>query len=121
VRNLTEAAEVANLYAPEHLQIAVDPQHEEQLLDLLVNAGEILIGQHTPFCAGNFVIGCPASLPTSGFAHVSSGITVDTFLKRTAIAKANESALRRMADTITALSDHEGFSAHGNAIRRRFG
>jgi histidinol dehydrogenase len=46
---------------------------------------------------------------------------VDTFLKRTAIAKANESALRRMADTITALSDHEGFSAHGNAIRRRFG
>jgi histidinol dehydrogenase len=52
---------------------------------------------------------------------VSSGITVDTFLKRTAIAKANESALRRMANTITALSDHEGFSAHGNAIRRRFG
>ncbi len=121
VRNLTEAAEVANLYAPEHLQIAVDPQHEEQLIDLLVNAGEILVGQHTPFSAGNFVIGCPASLPTSGFAHVSSGITVETFLKRTAIAKANEPALRRMADTIIALSDHEGFSAHGNALRRRFG
>lgn len=121
VRDLTEAAEVSNLYAPEHLQIAVDPQYEEQLLDVLVNAGEILIGQHTPFSAGNFVIGCPASLPTSGFAHVSSGITVDTFLKRTAIAKANEPALRRMANTITALSDHEGFSAHGNAIRRRFG
>jgi histidinol dehydrogenase len=121
VGNLTEAAQVANLYAPEHLQIAVDAQHEEQLLDLLVNAGEILIGQHTPFCAGNFVIGCPASLPTSGFAHVSSGITVDTFLKRTAVAKASEPALRRMANTILALSDHEGFSAHGNAIRRRFG
>lgn len=121
VRNLSEAAEVANIYAPEHLQVAVDPQHEEQLIDLLVNAGEILVGQHTPFSAGNFVIGCPASLPTSGFAHVSSGITVETFLKRTAIAKANEPALRRMADTIIALSDHEGFSAHGNALRRRFG
>jgi histidinol dehydrogenase len=108
------------MYAPEHLQIAVDPQHEEQLLDLLVNAGEILIGQNTPFSAGNFVIGAPASLPTSGFAHVSSGITVDAFLKRTAIAKANEPALRRMAQTIVSMSDHEGFSAHGNAIRRRF-
>ena len=120
VKNLTEAAEVANLYAPEHLQMAVDAQYEEQLLDLLVNAGEILIGQNTPFSAGNFVIGAPASLPTSGFAHVSSGITVDAFLKRTAIAKANEPALRRMAQTIIAMSDHEGFPAHGNAIRRRF-
>jgi histidinol dehydrogenase len=120
VKNLTEAAEVANLYAPEHLQMAVDAQHEEQLLDLIVNAGEILIGQNTPFSAGNFVIGAPASLPTSGFAHVSSGITVDAFLKRTAVAKANEPALRRMSQTIIAMSDHEGFPAHGNAIRRRF-
>jgi histidinol dehydrogenase len=120
VKNLTEAAEIANDYAPEHLQMAVDAQHEEALLDLLVNAGEILIGQNTPFSAGNFVIGAPASLPTSGFAHVSSGITVDAFLKRTAVAKANEPALRRMAQTIIAMSDHEGFPAHGNAIRRRF-
>ena len=119
VKNLTEAAEVANEYAPEHLQMAVDAQHEEALLDLLVNAGEILIGQNTPFSAGNFVIGAPASLPTSGFAHVSSGITVDAFLKRTAVAKANEPALRRMSQTIIAMSDHEGFPAHGNAIRRR--
>jgi histidinol dehydrogenase len=51
---------------------------------------------------------------------VSSGITVDTFLKRTAIAKANESALRRMAPSVLALADHEGFTAHGDAIRRRF-
>ena len=45
--------------------------------DQSADAGEILIGQHTPFSAGNFLIGCPASLPTSGFAHVSSGITAD--------------------------------------------
>ena len=121
VRTLNDAADIANMYAPEHLQLAVDAQYEEDMIDLLVNAGEILVGQHTPFSAGNFVIGCPASLPTSGFAHVSSGITVDAFLKRTAVAKATEPALRRMAPTIIAMSDHEGFSAHGNAIRRRFG
>ena len=43
--------------------------------------------------AGNFVIGCPASLPTGGFAHVSSGITADAFLKRTAVARADATAL----------------------------
>jgi histidinol dehydrogenase len=41
-------------------------------------------------------------------------------LKRTAVAKSNESALRRMSTTVIAMSDHEGFPAHGNAIRRRF-
>ena len=91
------------------------PRAEAELLDLLVNAGEILIGQHTLFSAGNFVIGCPASLPTGGFAHVSSGITADAFLKRTAVARADDVARRRMTPTIVAMSRHEGFPAHANA------
>ena len=79
------------------------------------------IGQHTPFSAANFVIGCPASLPTSGFAHVSSGITADAFLKRTAVARADAQALERMTPSVLALADHEGFPAHGNALRLRRG
>jgi len=120
VHDLAEAAEVANRWAPEHLQVAVAPDAEAELLDLLVNAGEILVGQHTLFSAGNFVIGCPASLPTGGFAHVSSGITADTFLKRTAVARSDARALERMTPTILAMSAHEGFSAHARAasIRR---
>ena len=86
----------------------------------LVHAGEILIGQHTPFSAANFVIGCPASLPTNGFARVTSGVTVDAFLKRTAVARADEEALRRLAPSVIALADVEGFPAHANAIRIRF-
>jgi len=120
VSSLTQAAEVANRYAPEHLQVAVSDSAVDGLVDLLVNAGEILIGQHTPFSAGNFLIGCPASLPTSGFAHVSSGITADTFLKRTATARANQQALQRMAPSIVTLANHEGFPAHANAITHRF-
>lgn len=121
VSDLVEAAEVANRWAPEHLQVVVAADAEAELLDRLVNAGEILIGQHTLFSGGNFVIGCPASLPTGGFAHVSSGITADTFLKRTAIARANAAALERMTPTILAMSAHEGFPAHAAAahIRRR--
>ncbi|MDP2292640.1 MAG: histidinol dehydrogenase [Actinomycetota bacterium] len=119
VGDLDEAADVANRWAPEHLQVAVAPDAEAELLDRLVNAGEILIGQHTLFSAGNFVIGCPASLPTGGFAHVSSGITADTFLKRTAVARADARALARMTPTILAMSEHEGFPAHANAAEQR--
>jgi histidinol dehydrogenase len=115
VGSLAEAAEVANRWAPEHLQVAVHADAEAGLLELLVNAGEILIGQNTLFSAGNFVIGCPASLPTGGFAHVSSGITADTFLKRTAVARADARALTRMTPTIMAMCAHEGFPAHANA------
>ena len=120
VSTLEEAAAVANRYAPEHLQVAVGESSVDRVVDMLVNAGEILVGQHTPFSAGNFLIGCPASLPTSGFAHVSSGITAETFLKRTAVARATESALRDMSTSIVTLATHEGFPAHANAITNRF-
>jgi histidinol dehydrogenase len=119
VGDIGEAAEVANRWAPEHLQVVVAAEMEAELLAQLVNAGEILMGRHTLFSAGNFVIGCPASLPTGGFAHVSSGITVDTFLKRTAVARADAVALARMTPTILAMSAHEGFPAHANAALAR--
>jgi histidinol dehydrogenase len=121
VASLAEGVEVANRWAPEHLQVAVDPAAESKVLDGLVNAGEILVGQHTLFSAGNFVIGCPASLPTGGFAHVSSGITAEAFLKRTAVARADATALARMSPTILAMSRHEGFPAHANAALARSG
>ncbi len=96
VDTLEQAVEIANRYAPEHLQVAVADDRVDEVVSAIVNAGEILIGQHTPFSAANFVIGCPASLPTSGFAHVSSGITAHTFLKRTAVARADAAALQRL-------------------------
>jgi histidinol dehydrogenase len=117
--DLDEAVEVANRFAPEHLQVAVAADAEAGVVARLRNAGEILVGQHTPFSAANFVIGCPASLPTSGFAAVSSGITAATFLKRTAVARADATALARLAPSVIALADHEGFPAHAAALRRR--
>jgi histidinol dehydrogenase len=119
VDSLDVAVGIANEFAPEHLQVVVADSGVDAVVDGLINAGEILVGQHTPFSAANFVIGCPASLPTSGFAHVSSGITADTFLKRTAIARADAAALARMTPSVLALADHEGFPAHGDALRLR--
>ncbi len=121
VDDLASAVDVANRYAPEHLQVAVADEAVDRVVEGLINAGEILVGQHTPFSAANFVIGCPASLPTSGYAHVASGITAATFLKRTAIARADAGALARMTPSVIALADHEGFPAHAAALRGRLG
>jgi histidinol dehydrogenase len=114
-----EGADVANAYGPEHMQIAtVDP---EATLALIHTAGEVLLGQDTTISSANFIIGCPASLPTSGFANVSSGVTAEAFLKRTAIARADATAMARMSPSVIALADHEGFPAHANAMRIRTG
>lgn len=116
VRDLDEACAFANEYAPEHLQVAVaDPQ---RLLPKLEHAGEILLGD-TPFCAGNYLIGVPATLPTGGFARVSSGVTARTFVKTSSIARASREALARMAPGLLALAEHEGFPAHAAAITVR--
>lgn len=118
VDDLEQGTEVANAYAPEHMQIAV--RDEEGVLSRIRDAGEILVGQWTPVSAANYIIGCPASLPTSGFAKVSGGVTADAFRKRTAVARADRRALLRMKDSITAFAQHEGFPAHEAAVQIRF-
>jgi histidinol dehydrogenase len=117
VRDLVEAAEVADTYAPEHMQIMV--ADTDGLLSQLHHAGEILVGPWTPISAANFIIGCPAALPTSGFAKVSGGVTVEAFRKRTAIARADRRALARMAPSIVAFTQHEGFPAHETSTKIR--
>jgi histidinol dehydrogenase len=117
VRDRDEAIEVANLYAPEHMKIAtVD---DEAVLAGIEHAGEVLLGQHTPFSAGNYLIGIPATLPTSGYARVTSGVTALAFTKTISIARADADALAALAPDILALADHEGFPAHAAVIRER--
>ncbi|WP_432562003.1 histidinol dehydrogenase [Kineococcus sp. SYSU DK003] len=116
-RDMAEGAEVANAFAPEHMQLVA--REEEAVLDLVVDAGEVLLGQNTTVSMANFVIGCPASLPTSGYAKVSSGITADAFRKWTAVAKADRPALEATAQTVFAFCDHEGFPAHAASVRAR--
>lgn len=117
VDSLDAAVEVANWFAAEHLQLAVsDPWAVSEKIE---HAGELLLGQNTPFSVGNFTLGGPAALPTGGWANRAGGITVEQFLKSGAIGHLTADALRAVADSTIALSDHEGFNAHGNAIRVR--
>ncbi len=117
VDSLDEALDVANWFAAEHCQLAVANPWETA--NGILHAGELLLGQHTPFSVGNFTLGGPAALPTGGFANRAGGITVEKFLKAGAIGHLTADALNAVADSTIALSDHEGFDAHGNAIRIR--
>ncbi len=117
VRDLAEAIVVANRYAPEHMQLAT--ADDEAVLAGIEHAGEVLMGQHTPFSAGNYLIGIPATLPTSGYARVTGGVTAVAFTKTISLARASEAALAVLAPDIIALADHEGFPAHANVIHER--
>jgi histidinol dehydrogenase len=109
----------ANLYAPEHLQIATrDPF---ATLQQVRHAGEVLLGQDTPFSAGNYAIGVPAALPTSGFARVASGITVWSYLKATSVAHLSSEGLAAVRPVIERLGHYEGFPAHVLAVTARGG
>ena len=117
VSSQDEAFEVANWFAPEHLQLAF--ADAEESVSRITNAGEVLVGQNTPIAAGNFLLGCPAALPTGGYAKRASGITVEAYLKATSVGSLTSDAFRRLADATVVLAEHEGFPAHANAIRIR--
>ena len=114
---MEEAVDFVNLYAPEHLQIATRDPYD--ILPQIRHAGEVLLGQGTPFSAGNYAIGVPAALPTSGFARVVSGVTVLTYLKATSVAHLRGPALTRLRPLIERLGRYEDFPAHVLAVRAR--
>lgn len=115
--SMEEALAFVNLYAPEHLQIATrDPLGT---LAGVRHAGEVLLGQDTPFSAGNYAIGVPAALPTSGFARITSGVTVWSYLKATSVASLDPRGLAAVRPVIERLGRYEDFPAHVLAVTAR--
>ncbi len=115
--NMTEAIDFVNEYAPEHLEVQIS--NHFALLPQLKNAGEILLGEHTPFCTGNYCVGTNAILPTGGFAHTFSCTSVYDFLKRTGIAYLTSEGYASLSETTRRLAEFEGFPAHANAVTGR--
>lgn len=109
-----QAFDFINDYAPEHLQVlSTEPW---QYLGLIENAGEVLLGQHSPSTLGNFVLGCNAVLPTSGKAATVSPLGVMDFMKFMSVAYVTESGYPEMAKQAQVLATYEGFDGHANAV-----
>ena len=112
-----EACAFANEYAVEHLQIATaDP---EATLARIEHAAEILIGQNTPMAAANFTIGVPNTLPSGGFAAVSSGVTARTFLATSSLAELSAEGLAAVGPAARLIAEYERFPAHAQAVKER--
>ena len=116
-RNLTEAVELANRFAPEHLELMV--QNPRELLPELRNAGAIFLGSHTPEALGDYVAGPSHVLPTGGTARFSSPLGVDDFVKRTSVLSFSQKGLERYAKAAVRLAEMEGLEGHGRSVRLR--
>ncbi|MDC7227399.1 MAG: histidinol dehydrogenase [Spirochaetales bacterium] len=116
-RDIKEAADIVNQFAPEHLQI----QSEEPFdtLPLIKNAGEILLGENTPFSIANYSTGANAVLPTGGGAATYSAVSVRDFIKYSSVVYATQNGMKGAAAHVKALADYEGFITHGNALKQR--
>ncbi len=116
-KNLSEAAEIANRIAPEHLELMV--KNPEQLAKKIRHAGAIFFGHYTPEAFGDYMAGPSHVLPTSGSARFSSGLGVFDFLKRTSLIGASPKAARTLAKHTIDLAESEGLGAHALSMRLR--
>ena len=113
-KDTAEAMAFINDYAPEHLQIL--SKEPRKYLPLVKNAGEILLGEHTPSTLGNFVLGPSHVLPTGGWAKTFSALSVHDFMKRTSVVEVTPQAYPELAKHAGIIAKYEGFDAHANAV-----
>ena len=116
-RDLAEAVALANLFAPEHLELMV--QNPRELLVEIRNAGAIFLGMHTPEALGDYMAGPNHVLPTGGTARFASPLGVYDFIKRTSILSFSREALERYGRPNARFAELEGLGGHGNSVRLR--
>jgi histidinol dehydrogenase len=116
-RDIAEAMEVANYYAPEHLSLAV--RDAEALVDDVRNAGAVFAGRSAAETFGDYLAGSSHVLPTDGAARAWSGVSVTTFMKSMTVQTLTAEAAARAAGPAARLARLEGLEAHARAAEVR--
>lgn len=116
--SLGEAFDIANDFAPEHLEILTDDPRQH--LCKVKNAGAVFLGQYSPEPLGDYFAGPNHVLPTSGTARFSSPLSVDDFIKKTNYICYGQQALKSCYNDIVRFANAEGLDAHANSARIRF-
>ncbi|AFZ35035.1 Histidinol dehydrogenase [Stanieria cyanosphaera PCC 7437] len=117
VDSLETAAELSNLFAPEHLELEVSEPWD--LLEHIRHAGAIFLGNSTPEAVGDYLAGPNHTLPTSGAARYASALGVETFMKHSSLIQYSPVALKKMSSTIQILAQAEGLPSHADSVRLR--
>jgi len=114
---IMEAVELANLSAPEHLELLTAEPFK--LLPYVRHAGAIFLGPYSPEPLGDYFAGPNHVLPTGGTARFCSVLNVETFMKKTSIIAYTQAALAAVSSQVIKLAEAEGLAAHANAVRLR--
>jgi histidinol dehydrogenase len=117
LKDLKQAIDFSNLYAPEHLILACENALE--LSEQVIAAGSVFIGNYSPESAGDYASGTNHTLPTNGYAAMYSGVSLDSFVKKITYQTINKKGLQQIGHTIELMAEAEGLKAHANAVSIR--
>jgi histidinol dehydrogenase len=110
--------DVANLIAPEHLEICTE--EPMKLFPLVRNAGSIFLGAYSPEPLGDYYAGVNHVLPTNGTARFSSPLSVDDFQKKSGVIYYTKEAFSKAYRDVAAFAEAEGLTAHARSASIRF-
>jgi histidinol dehydrogenase len=117
LNNLKECIDFSNLYAPEHLIIAIESY--EDLLDKIINAGSVFLGKYSCESAGDYASGTNHTLPTNGFSKNYSGVSLESFTKKITYQKLSIEGIKNIGPAIEIMAEAEQLMAHKNAVTVR--
>ena len=117
VANTTEAIDLSNAYAPEHLILATD--NYEQLAQQVVNAGSVFLGKYACESAGDYASGTNHTLPTHGYATAYSGVNLDSYNRKITFQHLTEQGIRSIGHAVEQMAENEQLDAHRRAMSIR--
>ena len=119
VDSMTEAIELTNAYAPEHL--IIETEDYLSVAERIVNAGSVFLGSLTPESAGGYASGTNHTLPTNGYAKAYSGVSLDSFIRKITFQEIKPEGLNIIGPAIELMAANEQLDAHKNAVSVRLG
>ena len=119
VDSMTEAIELTNAYAPEHL--IIETEDYLSVAERIVNAAFVFLGSLTPESAGDYASGTNHTLPTNGYAKAYSGVSLDSFIRKITFQEIKPEGLNIIGPAIELMAANEQLDAHKNAVSVRLG
>ena len=117
VKDMDEALELTNAYAPEHL--IVETENYLEVAERVINAGSVFLGSLTPESAGDYASGTNHTLPTNGYAKAYSGVSLDSFIRKITFQEILPQGMKVIGPAIEEMAANELLDAHKNSVTVR--
>ena len=117
VKDMDEALELTNEYAPEHL--IVETENYREIAERVINAGSVFLGSFSPESAGDYASGTNHTLPTNGYAKAYSGVSLDSFIRKITFQEIRPEGMKAIGPAIEIMAANEQLDAHKNAVSVR--